>query len=100
MSLIYGLDEFKKKLQACGEASDVRSAYAVIVDQVSDVKKAVDELREKLEEKENLLALSELKLAIDDLRQKLEDREIRLAGINLEDYKSAMVSRLRELTGR
>ena len=77
MSLIYGLDEFKKKLQTCGDSSDVRIVYSVVVDQVSHMKSAIEELRQKLQEK-----------------------EARLAAINLEEYKSAMVQRITELTGR
>jgi hypothetical protein len=77
MSLIYGLEEFKKKLQSCVDAGDVRIVHSVIVDQVSHMKRAIEELRLKLEEKES-----------------------RLLEINLDDYKAATVERIRELTGK
>lgn len=77
MSLIYGLDDFKKKLETCDDAGDVRIVYSVIIDQVAHIKKSIDDLREKIEEK-----------------------EVRLAEANLESYKSAMVERIKELTGR
>ena len=74
---IFELEDFKKKLKTCEDSSDVRIVYAVVVDQVSHMKSAIEELRQKLQEK-----------------------EARLAAINLEEYKSAMVQRITELTGR
>jgi hypothetical protein len=76
MPLIYGLDEFKKKLQTCDDPGDVRIVYSVIADQTS-----------------------RMKASIEELRQKLEEKQARLAEVKLEDYKSAMVERIRQLTG-
>ena len=77
MSFVYGLPEFKAKLKTCESASDVALVYSVISDQLTNLKKETI-----------------------DLKEKAAYNEERLREINVEDYKAAMVDRVREISGK
>jgi hypothetical protein len=77
MSFIYGFTEYKAKLKSCKDSSEAQIVFSVITDQVAHIKKS-----------------------IEDLRQTIEEKEARLAEINIEEYKAAMVDRVREIFGK
>ncbi len=96
---MYDLKLFKEKLQECKDTGEARALYSAIAEQVVRLKSARDDISRALEEKEQHLAAA--KTLRDEVKYRLEmkDSEISEADRAIDNYKSAMIERIRELTG-